>query len=255
MGHSSRRSPELDPRPGRKFSFPARDEPIPVANSHVGDGVESSYPRQPKLVAGDEQQSLLGAHAVSDGVQPPRIEREPGEGLLRERGHPRKILDLSREPPRVERQPSSLPIGRDQREPSPRGQRAPESEVVRAVDAPSVRRDHQRDRRMVACSIPGGNDEVCPALDSRPFKPGVDAAVVNAELVGNLDRAHPPVDIHPADTVLDDDGNLICERRVVRDAVGIGHREQLAVSVLMLQPLAGERRPPGGPAEQKAARA
>ena len=62
------------------------------------------------------------------------------------------------------------------------------------------------------------------------------------------------VDIHPADTVLDDDGNLICERRVVRDAVRIGHREQLAVSVLMLQPFAGERRPPGGPAEQKAAR-
>ena len=56
------------------------------------------------------------------------------------------------------------------------------------------------------------------------------------------------IDVHPADAVLNDDRNLVRERRVVADAVGIGEREQLAVAVLVLQPFAGERRPAGGAA-------
>ena len=62
-------------------------------------------------------------------------------------------------------------------------------------------------------------------------------------------------DVHPADTVLDDDGDLVGKCRVVADAVGIDHREELAVSVLVLQPFAGERGAAGGPPEEEAARA
>jgi hypothetical protein len=47
------------------------------------------------------------------------------------------------------------------------------------------------------------------------------------------------------DSFADDDGELVRERRVVSDEVGNGKREDVAVAVLVLEPLSGERpRPP-----------
>ena len=61
------------------------------------------------------------------------------------------------------------------------------------------------------------------------------------------------IDVHPADAVLDDDGDLVGERRVVGDDVRHRIGEQMAVAVLVLQPFAGQRRPAGGAAEHEAA--
>src|SRR5439155_4482701 len=52
----------------------------------------------------------------------------------------------------------------------------------------------------------------------------------------------------------DDYRDLVGERRIVRDDVRHRVREEVAVAVLMLQSLAGERRAAGGPAEEEAAR-
>ena len=64
-----------------------------------------------------------------------------------------------------------------------------------------------------------------------------------------------PFAIHALDAVLDDDGDLVRERRVVRQAVRHRPGEQVALTVLVLQPLARQRGPAGGPAEQEAAHA
>ena len=61
--------------------------------------------------------------------------------------------------------------------------------------------------------------------------------------------------IHPAQPVLDDHRQLIGERRVVRDALGDARREDVAVSVFVLQPLAVERGASRRAADQEAARA
>ena len=61
--------------------------------------------------------------------------------------------------------------------------------------------------------------------------------------------------VHPPDAVLDDHRDLERERRVVRDQVRHGQREQVAVAVLVLQPFTRQRRPAGGAAEQEPARA
>ena len=55
--------------------------------------------------------------------------------------------------------------------------------------------------------------------------------------------------------VFDDDRELVGERGIVRDAVGYRIRQDVAVAVLMLQPFAGERRPPRRAAEQEPAAA
>src|ERR1700733_14018212 len=60
--------------------------------------------------------------------------------------------------------------------------------------------------------------------------------------------------VHAAHAVVDDDGQLVGERRVIGHAVGNRARDQLAVAVLVLQPLAGERGATGGGAQQEAAR-
>ena len=59
--------------------------------------------------------------------------------------------------------------------------------------------------------------------------------------------------IHPAQSVLDNDGNLIREGRVIGDAVGDRGREQMAVTVLVLQAFPVERGPPCRAADQEAA--
>ena len=63
------------------------------------------------------------------------------------------------------------------------------------------------------------------------------------------------LDDHPPQAVLDDHRDLVGERRVVGATVGDDREQHVAVAVLVLQPLAVERRPPGGAAEQEAARA
>src|SRR5918994_1368744 len=60
---------------------------------------------------------------------------------------------------------------------------------------------------------------------------------------------------HTAHTVLHDDRNLVTVGRVVRDTVGYGRCEYVAMPVLMLQALAGERRAPRGAADHEASRA
>src|SRR5690348_5047000 len=57
--------------------------------------------------------------------------------------------------------------------------------------------------------------------------------------------------IHPADAFADDDREFKSEGWVVCEEVGDGIGKQMAVSILMLQPFAEQRRAPGGPAEQK----
>src|SRR5207244_13607035 len=104
---------------------------------------------------GGEQENLLTAHAVAGGVGSARIDREPGKGGPHQGWEPGEVVDLARVSPRVERQPPPLPVGRDDGEGTARWEVAPEAEVVGAVDPAPVRRDHQRDRRMVALSVPG----------------------------------------------------------------------------------------------------
>ena len=60
---------------------------------------------------------------------------------------------------------------------------------------------------------------------------------------------------HSPQTVLDDDRKLVAVARVVRAAIRNRRREQLAVAVLVLQPLARERGTPRSAADEKAARA
>ena len=59
---------------------------------------------------------------------------------------------------------------------------------------------------------------------------------------------------HPAQTVLNDDRDLVSVGRVVAAAVGNERGEDLAMSVFMLKPFAVERCTSRGTAEQKAAR-
>ena len=60
--------------------------------------------------------------------------------------------------------------------------------------------------------------------------------------------------IHPAQAVLDDDGDLVREGRVIGDAVRDRGREQVAVPILVLQALAVERGAPRRAADQEAPR-
>src|SRR5437016_6129632 len=62
------------------------------------------------------------------------------------------------------------------------------------------------------------------------------------------------LDIHAAHAVVDDDGELVGERRVIRDTVRHRGGDQLAVPVLVLQTFAGQRRASGRAAQQEAAR-
>src|SRR5262245_40446927 len=58
--------------------------------------------------------------------------------------------------------------------------------------------------------------------------------------------------VHPADAFADDDREFKSEGRVVGDEIGRRVGQQVAVSILMLQTFAGERRASGGPAKQEA---
>jgi hypothetical protein len=60
---------------------------------------------------------------------------------------------------------------------------------------------------------------------------------------------------HPPQAVLDDHRELVRVRGVVGDAVGDERGLDVAVAVLVLQPLAVERRAPRGAADEEAARA
>ncbi len=60
--------------------------------------------------------------------------------------------------------------------------------------------------------------------------------------------------VHPPDAVLDDHRDLVSEGRVVGNQIRHGHRQQVAVPVLMLQPFARQRRAARGAAEQEPAR-
>ncbi len=59
---------------------------------------------------------------------------------------------------------------------------------------------------------------------------------------------------HTAQAVLNDDRQLIGEGGVISHAVGNDARQDVAMAILMLQPLAGERRAPGRAADQEPAR-
>ena len=59
---------------------------------------------------------------------------------------------------------------------------------------------------------------------------------------------------HAPQAVVDDDRQFVCIRRIVGDAVGDRRRNDLAVTVLMLQALAGQGRAACGCANEKAAR-
>ena len=49
------------------------------------------------------------------------------------------------------------------------------------------------------------------------------------------------IHVHALDAVLDDHGNLVCERRIVGHQVGHRQRQHVAVAVLMLQSFARQR--------------
>lgn len=53
------------------------------------------------------------------------------------------------------------------------------------------------------------------------------------------------VDVHPPQTILDDDGQFEGERGIVGDEIRDGRRHQLTVTVFVLQTFAVERRPAG----------
>ena len=61
--------------------------------------------------------------------------------------------------------------------------------------------------------------------------------------------------VHAADAVFDDHRDLVGKRRVVRDQVRHGQRQQVAVAVLVLEPFARQGRPARRAAQQEPARA
>src|SRR4030095_2871879 len=54
---------------------------------------------------------------------------------------------------------------------------------------------------------------------------------------------------HPAQPVLDDDGDLVAERRIVRNAIGYRRRDHVRVAILVLQSFAVQRRAARGAAQ------
>ena len=109
----------------------------------------------------------MPAHAVAEGVDPVGVERQPGKGGAGQSRHAREVVDLPPISPRVERQPPPLAVRRDHGEGTARGKAAPEAEVVRAVDAAPVRRDHERDRRVSTLVVPRREHEIRPPLAPR----------------------------------------------------------------------------------------
>src|SRR3984885_374582 len=63
------------------------------------------------------------------------------------------------------------------------------------------------------------------------------------------------IDIHALDAILNDDGDLIRERRVVCDEVGHRQREYVAMAVLVLQAFSGKSGAAGGAANEESAAA
>ena len=58
--------------------------------------------------------------------------------------------------------------------------------------------------------------------------------------------------IHPADTIFDNDRQLVGERRVIGSQIRHRKGEHVAIAILVLQSFAGERGAPGGTAKQEA---
>ncbi len=61
------------------------------------------------------------------------------------------------------------------------------------------------------------------------------------------------VHVHALDAVLNDDADFVGECGIIRQQVGNGQRQQVAVTVLMLQPFTRKRGAAGGAADQEAA--
>src|SRR5712691_4739624 len=59
--------------------------------------------------------------------------------------------------------------------------------------------------------------------------------------------------VHALDAVLDDDGDLICECRVISQKVGHSQHQHMTVAILVLQAFASKSGPPRGATEQEAA--
>ena len=59
--------------------------------------------------------------------------------------------------------------------------------------------------------------------------------------------------VHAPDAVAHDHGDLVCEGGIEGPKIRQGISQKMAVAVLMLKPLTGERRAPGRAANQKAA--
>src|SRR5205085_4202668 len=115
---------------------------------HVRRRVEGRGAREQAWVVGDEEERLLAAHALADGVDPAALEAKPRERASRERRHAGEVGDLARIAPREEDEPAPLSLRADQREAASRGEVPPEQDVLRGPDAAPVRRAGERDRRV-----------------------------------------------------------------------------------------------------------
>ena len=100
----------------------------------------------------------------------------------------------------------------------------------------------------------GGAELVEPAQDALLHAIGLcrldPVLVVDRDVVEDV---LPALAVHPVDALAHDDRELVCEGRVVGEDVRDRRCEQVRLPVVVLEPLAGERRASGGGAHQEAA--
>ncbi len=113
---------------------------------------------------GDEQQRLLAAHAAADRVDPVRLDPQPGQRLAGDAGHAREVGDLSRGSPRIGVLRVPLTLRVHDSEATQRRHVPPQPRIGARLDPAPVRRDHERDQRVISRSVPTRqNDDRDPA--------------------------------------------------------------------------------------------
>ena len=152
------------PPPRQTASVAADAREVAIAPRQVRDRVERRRTGEQRGMACHQQQALLAAHARAEGVGARPVEPEPRNRAPDDLRHAREIVDLPGIPPREPGEPPSLPLGIHDGERSERRQVAPALHVLARRDAATVRRDDQRQRRIVVRAVPGRENEVRDAL-------------------------------------------------------------------------------------------
>ena len=127
---------------------------IAIPARHVGYGVERGGAGEELGMACDEQQRLLSAHARAERIDAVRLDLQPRNRAAYELRHAGEVLDLSGIAPGEALEPPALSLRVDDGERAQCRQVAPAVDVLLCRDAASVRRDDERQRRIIAGPVP-----------------------------------------------------------------------------------------------------